>query len=31
MVGKYHRAGYQVAIHGNGDAAIDEALRAAAS
>ncbi|MDZ4852701.1 MAG: amidohydrolase [Pirellulaceae bacterium] len=26
MVGKYHRAGYQIAIHGNGDAAIDEIL-----
>jgi predicted amidohydrolase YtcJ len=28
MVGKYHRAGYQVAIHGNGDAAIDDILYA---
>ena len=28
MVGNYHRAGYQVAIHGNGDAAIDDILEA---
>lgn len=27
-VGKYHRAGYQLAIHGNGDAAIDNILYA---
>jgi predicted amidohydrolase YtcJ len=26
MVLQYHRAGYQVAVHGNGDAAIDEIL-----
>ena len=26
MVLQYHRAGYQIAIHGNGDAAIDEIL-----
>jgi len=25
-VGKYHRAGYQIAIHANGDAAIDDVL-----
>jgi predicted amidohydrolase YtcJ len=25
---KYHRAGYQIAIHGNGDAAIDDILEA---
>ena len=28
MVGEYHSAGFQVAIHGNGDAAIDDILAA---
>ncbi len=28
MVKKHHRAGYQIAIHGNGDAAIDDILYA---
>jgi predicted amidohydrolase YtcJ len=28
MVRKYHGAGYQIAIHGNGDAAIDDILHA---
>ena len=28
MVGRYHRAGYQIAIHANGDAAIDDVLHA---
>jgi len=28
MVKKYHSAGYQIAIHGNGDAAIDDILHA---
>ncbi len=28
MVKNYHRAGYQIAIHGNGDAAIDDILYA---
>jgi predicted amidohydrolase YtcJ len=28
MVRNYHRAGYQIAIHGNGDAAIDDILHA---
>lgn len=28
---KYHRAGYQIAIHGNGDAAIDDILAAYAA
>jgi predicted amidohydrolase YtcJ len=28
MVTHYHRAGYQIAIHGNGDAAIDDILSA---
>ena len=31
LVKKYHRAGYQVAIHGNGDAAIDDILAAYAA
>jgi predicted amidohydrolase YtcJ len=26
-VNRYHRGGYQIAIHGNGDAAIDDILR----
>ena len=28
MVGELHRAGYQIAIHGNGDAAIDDIIHA---
>jgi predicted amidohydrolase YtcJ len=28
QVGRFHRAGWQVAVHGNGDAAIDDALDA---
>jgi predicted amidohydrolase YtcJ len=31
MVGEYHRKGVQVAIHGNGDAAIDDILEAFAA